>query len=56
MNPVTITPTSDSNDPAKRRVVQGVSIRNRASEGVLERRLRAQTGVQAQNAKGIVIG
>ena len=55
MNPVTITPTSDSNDPAKRQVVQRVSVRDRRSEGVLESRLRAQITAQAQNAKGIVI-
>ena len=56
MNPVAITPTGDSKDPAIRRVVQVVSIRDRGSEGFLESCLRTQTGVQAQNAKGIVIG
>ena len=56
MNPLRITPTANSNRPAKRGEYQLESIRDRGSEDILESRFRTRTGIQAQNMEVIVIG
>ena len=47
--------TTDSNRPASWEGVQVKSIRDRGSEAILESRLRARTGVQAQYKGEVVI-